>query len=249
MWLDLADPHRGSQTSQYAFGGGATNITATIRPLEGDFGFAILIRDGRPGGGGGNHALSLFDFASNKPEDRQPEIALTDGVNVTIHVVADSFCEASYDAAHNLTRKRGQKVMFIDLGAGYRLEYVAPGTTVGVYSDGSRTITNGGYIYDDRDRLLLVARMAYDWYSRPRMAVNAIYNFLDVVALNYRVGDFLKDAVDNFAEDDIAPGEPASPASPQPTLNSVITQMQYDFKQGTATIRSDYGELDVKSFI
>lgn len=252
LWLDLGNPARGSQHSLLASYG--SNISARIVPLEGDCGFAILVRDSRPGGGG-SHALALGRYTNRvdiddpiDPVDKAPDFSLDD-VRITIHIELDHSCQAWFDAVGNQTRERGQREMVIEMGDSYRLEWVAPDTVIGIDEDGQLITTDGGYLYDDRTLLRQIAILAFGWYSRPRMAIDAIFQYGDLAGTRYGVGTFIKRYFDNSLEVAVEPTIPPSPAGVQPFINSVVTKEEYDLNQGTLRIVTDFAQLDVKEFV
>ena len=112
---------------------------------------------------------------------------------------------------------------------GARLDYLVPGTDVGI-SDANALQTGGGhYIRDDRDRLEDLARIAYDWYSVPRTSVQVNYHDLD---RTHEVGELIT-SIGQFPNRD--------------TINSVITEITLNFIDGGTTIKTEFVELDVNA--
>jgi hypothetical protein len=59
----------------------------------------------------------------------------------------------------------------IEAGDGYKLDWVAPDTFVGLAADGELVTSTGGYVRDDRPALRQAARLAYEWYRQPRQTL------------------------------------------------------------------------------
>lgn len=62
--------------------------------------------------------------------------------------------------------------LVIEAGDSYKQIYVVPGTVVDVSPNNFGLYrSDGGYLQDDRDALMAIARRAYEWYSRPRFSL------------------------------------------------------------------------------
>lgn len=103
----------------------------------------------------------------------------TDDLLATLAVDGDFYCEGKYpsDAVvkQNVAAADGVKrvrVLTIRAGEGYRLDYLVPGTVVGVDDAGGLETSGGGYLQDDRSELERLARIAYEWYSKRRVSVS-----------------------------------------------------------------------------
>ncbi len=84
----------------------------------------------------------------------------------TVAMEDDRYCEARYPEDANLpTDVQQLRRLRIDVGDGFRLDYLVPDTVVGIDAEGSLLRSDGGRIRDDRTQLMDIARMAFDWYS------------------------------------------------------------------------------------
>ena len=90
----------------------------------------------------------------------------------TVAVETDGYCQGVWPAGiaplFDVAR-----VLTIDAGAAYRLDYVCPGTVVGVEPTKNELIRtdSGGYVRDDRELLQGLAKVAFQWYGAPRKAI------------------------------------------------------------------------------
>lgn len=66
------------------------------------------------------------------------------------------------------------RLLRIEAGDGYRLDYVAPNTVVAIDPTTQALVrsTTGGYVRDDRPALATAARVAYQWYRQTRKALS-----------------------------------------------------------------------------
>lgn len=87
------------------------------------------------------------------------------------------------------------RIMQIDAGDDYRLDYVVPGTVVALDPGTGELIRSesGGFVRDDRGELRKIARLAYAWYGEVRRALSFqtthINNQLEVGDLIVSIGD------------------------------------------------------------
>lgn len=79
--------------------------------------------------------------------------------------------------------------LVIDLGDGWRRDYVVPGTIVAVDSDGTFKRSEGGFVRDDSAELRSIAKSAAAWYTRQRAKLLLVSSRVSAVL---RVGDLVK---------------------------------------------------------
>jgi hypothetical protein len=123
---------------------------------------------------------------------------------------------------------------FLDLGDGYRLDYVVPDTFVAIDEvTGEPVISEGGYIRDDRDKLFSIAFAAYTYLSVERKALTIrMHRLIGEI----RIGDYVLSVGDDF---------------PIP-INSVVTSIEIVWPEadgagaGAAemTIETGFAEAD-----
>jgi len=173
----------------------------------------------------------------------------------TIAVEDERYCEAHYphDEYNNVKFPTGvdaARTLVINVGDGYRQDWVVKETVVGVDgTDGTliRT-TSGGYIRDDRQPMQDLARVAYEWYKDERIALEwttSVYKpFRETVDSNevgIRVGDMVTTV---------------EAGTDQITANTVVTSIQIespisaDAQPGVPriTYATQYADLDPVRF-
>lgn len=118
------------------------------------------------------------------------------------------------------------KELIIDV-PGARLDYLVPGTTIGIDESGVVVQSLGGYVRDDTEYLKDVARTAFEWYSQPRKSISVTIRDLAETRV---IGELV-----------LAIGG----ANNAETINSVVTKSTYDMRAGTATYMTQFAELDL----
>lgn len=110
-----------------------------------------------------------------------------------------------------------------------RLDFVLPGTFTDIDSDGELVVSTGSVLRDDRARLRTIAEAAAAWYGVPRRATTITYRSLRQFV---SIGQLLTSLVDNDLVE---------------TVNTPITGIGIDFREGTTTIETSYAEADFSS--
>jgi hypothetical protein len=105
-----------------------------------------------------------------------------------------------------------------------RLDYLAPNTVIGIKPNGSLKTTTGGYIRDDSKLLKDVARSAFAWYGQVRRALTITRR--DLVT-DKQIGQLI-----------------TTIGAAGTQVNSVITKIAFDLKEGTVTIHTQFGQFD-----
>jgi hypothetical protein len=108
-----------------------------------------------------------------------------------------------------------------------RLDYLVPGTVIDIDAAGAKVLTAGGFVQDDTDYMLNIARSAYEWYSTARKSISVAIHDL---AATRTLGELI-----------LTIGAGANLV----TVNSVVTSASYDLLAGTATYTTQFAELDV----
>jgi hypothetical protein len=180
---------------------------------------ALIVRvSGKP-----QHVLAGGDFVPIDAND--PAIGPSDWRELifTVAINDDRFAEARYPAeVDDLDIERDEvRTLNIPAGDSYKLDYLAPDTVVGIDPTDGSLIRNtvGGWINDDRDKLLEIAKIAYAWYSTPRAAV--VIDTSDIgAAIN--LGDLI-----------VSVGDSSSPGDHQIATNSVVTSIGIQFPRSS----------------
>lgn len=197
---------------------------------------------------GMQHWIAKTDFARLPGLDPEPLADFREMI-VTATVEWSQFSEASYpdDLPFNVDAPRE---LLILAGEQFRCDYLAPGTVVGLDpADGTLERSYGGYIKDDRLKLLSIARQAYEWYTINRRAIT--YDTRTITG-DLQLGDFILSLGDPDFAGDIQTEE----------VNSVVTSIRLTMQvhEGDAmagglppapSIRYEtgYGELDPLTFV
>lgn len=177
--------------------------------------------------GAPQHMIASNEFTGVDDADKAVDPPELDWRTVycTVFLLGDCYAEQTWPDLPFPTTDDVAKVLIIDV-PNMRLDYVVPSTVTHLNSDGSLQRTaNGGYIHDDRAKLKEIARVAYQWYSTPRQAIDASEHSFNV----FEVGDLITTigAVETLE-----------------TVNSVVTQLSIDLRHGVASYKTAFGELD-----
>jgi hypothetical protein len=105
-----------------------------------------------------------------------------------------------------------------------RLDYLAPGTVIGINPGGTLKQSSGGYVRDDTKLLKDVARSAFAWYGQVRRALTITRR--DLVC-DKQIGQLI-----------------TTIGAAGTQVNSVITKIAFDLKEGTVTIHTQFGQFD-----
>jgi hypothetical protein len=120
-----------------------------------------------------------------------------------------------------------------------RLDYMLPQTTIDIDNEGALIkCTAGGFIQDDTAYMRNVANSAYQWYSTPRKAMQVTIHelsFIQLVDANNGLG--------STPSPGVLLRTVGSGANAQ-TINSVVSQVEYDLLAGTGTYTTQFAELD-----
>lgn len=206
--------------------------SAHARPLEQDMGVEVNV-SGAP-----QFVLSPSGNEWTAAEDDEVRYDLAyvgiDGqefMRVTAMIEADEHVQAKYPTElEDLEAGDSPRILVIDVGERCRLDYVAPGTWVGLKDGRPQQTTNGGFVRDDRIKLQDLARIAAAWYLVPRQAFSLAFKQIRPI---FDPGDLIV-TIKQGGED--------------VEVNSLVTRIQYNFDAQTTAIQTDFAELDVGAF-
>jgi hypothetical protein len=201
------------------------DFSCSIRPQERALGIWV-----KASGGGewGQEAIAKTDFTQLEGIDRIAPPLDWREMAVTVALDLDSRVEGAWPP---LTEFQGQtievaRVLVIDLGDHYRLDYVAPQTVKGCVDGELQREDMGGYYRDDRQKLQDIARLVYEWYARDRKALTLV---LRDIALPAGVGTILTTV---------------NRAGEQIDVYTPVTSIHVDLVGGVTTLQTDFAELD-----
>lgn len=153
-------------------------------------------------------------------------------LRVTGMMEADEHIEAAYPSeVPDPEAGDTPRILVIDVGDRCRLDYVAPGTWVGLRDGVPLKSTTGGFVRDDRHILRSLARLAGAWYLTERRAFHLVYR---QVRKYVDPGDLI-----------VTISQGGSPIE----VNAQVTRVRYDLESQTTTIETDFAELDLFSFV
>lgn len=197
------------------------------------------------------HVIANTDFTPLADDDRDlgdfdyRDIGTDKGMLITLALEEPRYAEASYPAA-GVPDSAGidaQRALVIWAGDDYRQDYVANLTVVDVDEDGALVETDESYVTyvrDDTDKLEVMARLAYEWYTTDRAVVSLetkrLTNELSVGDMITTLGDITIDSYTTHSQ----------------SVNTVITSLRIQTPrirpgstaEPTMTVVTDAGELD-----
>jgi hypothetical protein len=171
------------------------------------------------------HLLGKDSFTAADVDDETDYYGVVDYsyLYATVFAEGDAFAEAHWPV--NLLNVDYVKELIINV-PNARLDYLVPGTYIGVDDAGAAIATTGGFVRDDTEYLQNVARTAYEWYSDPRKSISVTIR--DLAETRVRGELILAVGGANNAE----------------TINSVVTNATYNMRAGTTTYVTQFAELD-----
>ena len=196
--------------------------SASLRMQDEGLGLIVDV-DGAP-----QHAIGAGDWTAIDTADTADWKADLDWKDFffTVAMRGDSYPEGRWPIQKVAGGADIHRTLVIDV-PGARLDYVVPDTVMGLDDEGHTILSAGGYIRDDRPLLQDLARIAYGWYSVPRVAVAVADHTLDH-PLN--LGDLVLEIGGLFGE---------------VTVNSVVTRLTFDLAAGTTSVETQFAEMDV----
>lgn len=167
---------------------------------------------------------------------------------VTLSVPDDRYCEGRWPETVGSGSASGDDAIrrkLIWAGDGYRKDYVAPGTVVGVDDGGDLERSTGGYIPkegtdDDETKLVSAAKVAAMWYTVERYVLTLeTYRLMDDDTI--RVGDLVVDV-----------GDASDAGGHRQSIDTVVTEIRISSQMGTPanqppakmTVTTGMGQLD-----
>ena len=143
----------------------------------------------------------------------------------TVYVLHDQYCRAQYPFDGDLPTLDLVRPLLLQIPQAY-LDFIIPGTIVGVEGGKLKRTAAGGQLRDDRHKLLDIARLAYAWHGQWRRTLNL--SFRSIVP-GFSLGNLITD---------IGTGVSVT------TINTCITSVVYDLQAGTTQLTTQFGELD-----
>jgi len=220
LYYRLDQPGQGKSTAETLRDGGR-NWAASLRMQDDCPGLFIDVH------GAPQHVIAEDEFTPADDDDEADADAQMDWKDIacTIFCEFDQHVEARIPSEELTTEADQVRELLIERPE-YRLDYLTPGTVIGVDDAGALITTDGGYVRDDRAKMQDIAQCAFAWYGQTRKALTIVQN--DLIC-DHQIGELITNI-----------GSAESPVE----VNSVITKMVYDIKAGTVTVTAQYAELD-----
>ena len=120
-----------------------------------------------------------------------------------------------------------------------RLDYIVPNTTIDINNEGDPILSAGGFVQDDTAYMLNIAQTAYNWYSQSRKSIGITFHDLG----------FQRSANVGGNQESIYLGSlirTIGGVTNAQTVNSVCSQISYDFLAGTTSFVTQFAELDLQ---
>jgi hypothetical protein len=220
LYYRMDRPGQGKMTAELLKNDGL-NWAASLRMQDDCPGLFIDVH------GAPQHVIASAEFSPVDDDDEYDDQPVIDWKKIlcTICCEFDQHVEARYPSGELDTETDFVRELVIEAPQ-YRLDYLTPGTVVGVDDEGALITTDGGYIRDDRAYLQDIARRAYEWYGTARKALRITQRNL---LCDHSVGELITNI-----------GSAESPVE----VNSVITKIAFDIRNNTVTVFTQYAELD-----
>jgi len=174
---------------------------------------------------GMNHAAALTNWSDIAPTEHEPQVAY-DSLRVTVTMEADTYCVGKFPADVDLPANVPLQKLVLYVGEEYRLDFLAENTVVDL-QNGEPVLTNGGVLRDDRQHVANIARVAYEWYQQDRRPITVAFR---QISNSLRLGMLITTI-----------GEGAT----LETVNSVVSVIDYNLKDGVMTIKTNDEDLDL----
>jgi hypothetical protein len=199
------------------------DYSAHLRMQDDAFGIIVDV-SGRP-----QHAIASTDFTPADAVDTSDfEADLPwQTINATVFAEFDQHVEAKWPLVPLTTDADAIKELIIHC-PNMRLDYLTPGTNIGIDSAGSALATAGGYVRDDRTLLKDIARSAFQWYGQTRQALSVVRHYL--------VPDVNLGTLVTFVGD----------AADLEEVNSVVTSQTFNVAEGTISTQTQFAQLDLR---
>ena len=235
-------PADGSGTTRWGLGE-KLPLSKRVRKyadLQSDFGVSLRPQDQAAGlvldvHGGPQHMIAKTEFAPlSGAGDEDGIFDWQSELLCTVSAQFDDYCEARYptDVEVILATNRLLRRLVIDAGSRYRLDYVAPQTVLAIADGVLQRSAAGGFARDDRPRLAAIARLAYEWYRRERVALEfSVQALTDAFELGHLITEL-------------------GSAETAETVNTLITSVTWEFGLSVGDpvrtiVRTNYAEIDL----
>lgn len=199
------------------------NYSVDLQVREDSFGL-IFKTQGAP-----QHFLCRDLFTAVDGSDSVPTNESLTSANwlATVYVQQDQFCRAQYPKQADLPALDLIRPLVLRFERAF-LDYVVPGTVLGVKAGELQKTSAGGFVRDDRKRLEDMARLAYAWHGQTRRILSLSFKG---ITSGFEVGHLITTigSGSNVRE-----------------INTAITSVQYDLLGGSMSVQTQFAEMDFR---
>lgn len=199
------------------------NFSVDLQTREDSFGLKFRTQ------GAPQHFICRDLFTAPDSSDSVPladSLTSTDWL-ATVYVQQDQFCRAQYPKQADLPSLDLIRPLLLRFENAF-LDYVVPGSVLGVKAGELKTTSAGGFVRDDRKRLEDMARLAYAWHGQTRRILSLQFRGLTT---GFEVGHLITT---------IGRGSNVR------TINTAITSVQYDLDRGSMSVQTQFAEMDFR---
>jgi hypothetical protein len=207
--------------------GASLGFTCSVHVQENAPGIVVKVHNGE-----GQQELAGSDWTAADTTDKAPGgFDYKDDMLVTFAMEADYHVSVQWPETTDPARDF-ERIMRIDASHRFGLHWVAPGTVVEIRDGLLVRSDSGGFIRDDYDEMLDLAKLAWQWYGSYRQSFTLSYK---QATCAIKVGDLITT---------IGAGDTLQ------NVRSVVTEIHIDFARSNkdthrTTIHTSFGELDV----
>lgn len=178
--------------------------------------------------GHGQHAIAKNYFTPHDTADNYTAAVIdySNSIFATVFVEFDEYLISKYPDDPVTPDGDAVRRLILDM-PDLRLDYVAPGTLIGIDESGATITSDGGYVRDDRDMATAFATLAWQWYGAARKTLNLTRHSL-ILATGIDVGTMV-----------------TTIGTDPETINTVVTRIVFDTRQGTANYLTQFAEFDL----
>jgi hypothetical protein len=160
------------------------------------------------------HIIAGADY-TKKTEEEILNVWDWKTIIATVTCKWDAYCEGVWPERADLPDQDHIREAVFQAGDEYRLDWLVQNTVIGLTDTGLKRCVAGGWIKDDRAKLLDRAKLAFAWYGIERRAVQVPTSKING---SIKLGDFVSQVGDAIAH----------------TVNTVVTSMRVDCPPGEA---------------
>lgn len=174
---------------------------------------------------GNTTGVDVFDQSTAEPSDFSPQGSWSD-VYVTFCMTTPQTIRCAHPSPAATVRHNMESELLLRFGDRAHYDYCVTETTFQIEGNSAKTVPAGTIIRDDREFLRAMSQAAWLWYSTARKSVELSVGILTSLI---RVGQLLTQVNETTG------------------INSIVTDVVWDFSAFTTQVRTEFAELDFES--